>query len=71
MILLNVVNVLNSVTAFKRFRKTARSNCYFHHVRLSSRNNSAPTERIFMKFNIWLSLENLPKNSSFIKILLE
>jgi hypothetical protein len=52
MILLNVVSVLNSVTAFKRFRKTAKSDCYFHHVRLSSRNNSAPTERIFMKFNI-------------------
>ena len=34
-------------------------------VRLSAWNNSAPTERIFMKFDIWLFLEKLPRNVKF------
>ena len=30
-------------------------------VRLSARNNSAPTGRIFMKFDIWVFFENLSR----------
>jgi len=34
-------------------------------VRLSAWKNSAPTERIFMKFYIWVFLENLLRKSKF------
>jgi len=37
-------------------------------VRLSVWNNSAPTRRIFMKFDIWMFFEIYLENSSFIKI---
>jgi hypothetical protein len=38
-------------------------------VRLSPRNNSAPTGRIFVKFDIWSFFRNYGRtNSSFIKI---
>jgi hypothetical protein len=37
-------------------------------VRPSAWNKWAPTGRIFMKFDIWVFLEDLSKKSSFIKI---
>jgi hypothetical protein len=37
-------------------------------VRLSAWNNSAPTARMFTKFDIWVFLEICRENSSFIKI---
>jgi hypothetical protein len=37
-------------------------------VRPFTSNNSAPTGWIFMKFDIWLSSENLSGNSNFITI---
>jgi hypothetical protein len=42
---------------------------YSLHVCPSVRNNSAPTGRICMTFDIWVFLENLSgENTSFIKI---
>jgi hypothetical protein len=38
---------------FRHVRKIAKSDYLLRHVCLSARNNSAPTERIFMKFGIW------------------
>jgi hypothetical protein len=37
-------------------------------VRLSAWKNSAPTQRIFLKFDIWVFLENFRENSSVVKI---
>jgi hypothetical protein len=34
-------------------------------VRLSALNNSDPTGRIFMKFDIWVFFETLPRNFTF------
>ena len=51
---------------FRRIRKIAKSDCYLRHVRLSASNNSAPTERIFMKFDTWVILENLSWKFKFL-----
>jgi hypothetical protein len=44
-------------------------NYYLRHVRpsvcLSTRNNSAPTRRNFVKFDIWVIFENLSKIFKF------
>jgi len=57
---------------FRRVRKIGKSYYYLRHfclpVRSSAWNISAPTGRIFMKFEIRIFLENLSKKSSFIKI---
>ena len=53
--------------AFRRVRKTAKSNYYRRRVCLpicpsllpSARNNSAPTKRIFVKFEIWVSVKKI------------
>jgi hypothetical protein len=53
---------------FRRFRKIAKkrllaSSCLA--VRLSAWYNSAPTGRIFMKFDIWLFFENMSRKFNF------
>jgi len=48
----------NSLGAFEKLRKPATS---FMPVRLSAWNNSAPTRRILMKFDISLSCQSLPR----------
>ena len=53
--------------AFAKLRKATIS--LVMSVRPSARNNSPATGRIFMKFDIWVFLENLEReNSSFIEI---
>jgi len=60
------------LTLFRRVRKIAKSDNQLRHVCLSvclsARNNSDPTGRIFMKFDIWVIFEKSVKNSSFVKI---
>jgi hypothetical protein len=51
--------------AFLKLRKATLSSVM--PVRPTAWNNAAPTGRIFMKFDIWVFLENLRENSSFIK----
>ena len=51
-------------TRFRRVREIARSD-WLRHVCPSACNNSAPTGRIFMKFDIWIFFENLPRNFKF------
>jgi hypothetical protein len=50
---------------FRRVRKTAFSDDWLRHVRLSvclsARNDLAPTESIFVKFDIWVCFVNLPR----------
>ena len=56
------------MSVFRRVRKTGKSyNYFFMSVRRSAWNNSAPSKRIFMKFDISVFLENL-ENSGLIKI---
>ena len=51
------------------FVKFAKSDCYLRHVFLSvtpsALNNSAPTERIFMKFGIYVFFEHLSRQFKF------
>jgi hypothetical protein len=42
-------------------RKTAESDYQFHHVRPSEWNSSADNGLIFIKFDIQVCLENLPR----------
>jgi len=48
---------------YRRVSKIAKSDCFFRHVCLSvcpyALNNSAPTGRIFVKFDICVFFENL------------
>ena len=52
------------VAIFRRARKIAK-NYYWLYVRLSVQNNSAPTERILIKFDIWNFFENLSRKFKF------
>ena len=60
-----------SVVIFWRVRKIAKRDCWHRHVcppvRPSSWNNSAPTERIFMKFDISVFCENLCRKSKLYR----
>ena len=52
----------------RRVRKIAKATIRFVmclSVRQSARNNSAPTQRIFMKFHIWVFFENLSRRLKF------
>ena len=51
-----------------RVRKILQSDSFVMSVRPSAWNNSAPTGRIFMKFDIGLFSKIRPENSSFIKV---
>jgi hypothetical protein len=53
---------------FKRVCKTAQSDYYLRRVCPSAWNNSAPTRRIFMKFDIWVLF--FPKSVQKIQVLL-
>jgi hypothetical protein len=68
----NVTCVWNFETLFfKRVHKTAKRDCLASSclsVRLPTWNNSAPTGRIFIKFDVWGFLENFSGIPSFIKI---
>jgi hypothetical protein len=46
---------------FWRVRKTAKSDYWLRRVCPYAWNNTAPTERIFMKFDIWVFLKNPPR----------
>jgi len=63
----NDVEVLILLGAFTKLRKATIS--FFTPVRLyvrpSARNDSVPTGRIFMKFDIWVFFENLPRKFKF------
>ena len=54
---------------FLGVRKIMESNYWHRHacpaVRLSAWNNSAPTGRIFMKFDIWVFFETLSRKFKF------
>jgi hypothetical protein len=56
-------------TVFRRVRKIAISDCWIHRVCPSVWKNSAPTERIFMKFDIWVFFRKSVENSSFINMI--
>ena len=47
-----------ALVGFRRIRKIAKGAYERRQVCLSARNNSAPTERIFMKFDIGVFLDN-------------
>jgi len=47
---------------FRRVRKISNIDYSIHHVCPSACSNSAHTGQIFMKFDIWILLENLSKN---------
>jgi hypothetical protein len=57
---------------FRRFGKIMKRNYWLHHFSLScclsSRNNSVPTERIFMKFDIGALFE---KNAEKVQVSLK
>jgi hypothetical protein len=44
----------DTAQGFRGLPKIAKSDCYFSHVIMSARNNSIPTERIFMIFYSWV-----------------
>jgi hypothetical protein len=51
----------------KRFRKIAKSDSELRHVRLSAWNNSAPTGRICMKFDIDIFQKSVEKIRGSLK----
>jgi hypothetical protein len=51
--------------AFAKFRKSTKLRVVCPSVRPSARNNSAPSGRIFMKFDIWVFFENLSRKFKF------
>jgi hypothetical protein len=53
---------------FSRVRKISKRDYYRRHVCLSTWNNSAPTGRLFMKFDIWILFEICRENLSLIKV---
>ena len=66
---------LFGVVLFWRVRKIAKkwqltSSCWSvcPSARSSACNNSGPTGRIFMKFDIWICFENLPRKFKFNKL---
>jgi len=50
---------------FRRVRKISNIDYYLHHVCPSACSNSAHTGQIFMKFDIWVFLENLSRKFKF------
>jgi hypothetical protein len=66
------LKVTNFDPGIGAFPQIAKSDYHVRHVclsirlsaRLSACNNSTPTSRIPMKFDIWIIFENLSKNSS-------
>ena len=66
----NVINILvqtnDGGSDFRNVRKTAKSEYYLRHVCPSVRmKNSALSERIFIKHNIWIFFENLSRKFKF------
>jgi hypothetical protein len=61
------------ISVFKFVRKTAKSGYYLFHICLSvcpvAWNNSAPTGRIFMKFDIWVFFEKICRENSGLIII--
>ena len=55
-----VLNVID-----RRVRKIAKSDYKLRHACLSAWNNSAPTGRIFLEFDIWVLFENLSNKLKF------
>jgi len=54
---------------FSRFRLLAENDCQLRHVRLSARNISRPSGRIFMKLDmVRIFQKSIDKILSFIKI---
>ena len=47
------------ISLLRRVRKIAKSGYEFRHVRPSARNDSAPSGKILMKFDVWEYFENL------------
>jgi len=47
--------------------KLRNANVYLRHVWLSAWKNSAPSRRIFMKFDIWIFLQNLSRKFNSLK----
>jgi len=58
-------NSASRAVSFRRFRIIVKNDCYLRHVCLSACNNSPPTRRIFVKFDIWVFFENLPRKFKF------
>ena len=58
-----LTHVIRRARKKKKFRTATIS--FIASVRPSARNNSAPTGRIFIKFNIWGFFENLSRKSKF------
>ena len=50
---------------FMHVHKIVKSDYWLHHVCLSARNDCAPTEQIFSKFDIWVFFENLLRKFKF------
>jgi hypothetical protein len=57
--------LLSHKLTFTRVRKTAKSDYSLRHVCLSAWNGSTVSGPIFMKLDIWPSLENLSRNLQF------
>ena len=64
---LNWFTAGSSVRRLRRVRKNAKSDYYIPHVCPSAWNNSAPTKRIFMKFDDCEFFKNLSRKFKFHK----
>jgi len=54
-----------NVETFRRVRKMAKSDYWRRHICLSECNNSVPTGRIIVKFDIWVFFESRSKMLKF------